>query len=269
MGEFRWTSVDIECVSARGARHTPFSLNRGDIITMITCLCYYAKDGLGKPPFASWTFALGVTHSSEKEMLDDYLLLRAQVDGAISYNGIAFDDPYTLVRAHLLDSKFSDISVFKNHRVCGAFQIDALRRDPKNGFNRCYIPGLIHLDALVPTKKDQKLQSKKLANVVKSYLVPTNDEEKELYRKIDFPYSKLYEALVNPLLRQEAIDYNIRDCRLPPLIAAVKKYDLAMFETMRLVRINAYDYMARGQQIKVWWVSICVFCTKTNHVVLN
>lgn len=258
VGTFRWGSLDIECVSARGAKHKPFALNKGDVITMITVLCYMARDGLKAPPFATYTFALGVTHSSEKEMLDDYLLLRAQIDGGISWNGVAFDDPYTLVRAHLLESDFRDVSIFKGHRVCGAHQIERLNKDPKNGFNRCYIPGFIHLDALVPTKKDSKLQSKKLGNVVKVYLIPTNEEEKELYKKIDLPYEQLYECLVNPLRREEAVKYNIRDCRLPPYIAAAKKYDLAVWETLRLVRINAWDYIARGQQIKVWY-KLCIF----------
>ena len=266
LGSFIYTSVDIECVSARGARHKPFALNVGDVITMIVCLCYRARDGLDKEPFAEYTFALGVTHSTEKEMLDDYLKLRVQTDGLLSYNGLIFDDPYTMVRASVLKSKLLEMSIFKKHSIINGHHIENLRNDPNTGLRSLYIPGLWHVDCYVSVKKDAKLQSKKMGNVCKIYLKPLIDqckteEEKQQYYKIDLPYDKLYDCLVIPEERKKAVDYNKRDGQLPPKMIAAKKMDLAMIETMRITRISAHDYMTRGQQVKVWFM-MCMLLLK-------
>jgi DNA polymerase elongation subunit (family B) len=265
MKHFRTCYLDIETINGKTRFGVPLAIRADDLI--VACSVYgstFADPGdYDRHP--NYYLALGKTHSTVADLLNDLWYLLGQYDVVEDYNGMSYDFPYCLAQAYLYgkDCDFNRLSAFKGHRLFTERDYDRWLEIGSNQAARNFlIPGLIHLDILKMIKKNdlEVKGSKKLKNAAPQLLKHYKNMRgqgteikaaDDLKKKIDLPYEMIRPTwLLDP---QKLEDYNRRDSILLPQISDAQSAHLFFVLICKLTLLeNDYEYLVKGQQIKLW-----------------
>lgn len=169
-------AFDIETISGTSSKEFGFALNRHDLCIVISVFIQKTPT----TPEKTYVFMLGVTHSNEKEMLDDFAYLLTQVDVLYSYNGNLYDVPYLMGRADVTKSQLRHLSPIRKHDIFQTYHRRKWLLDPKKGVSAFDLPGWWHIDLyrLVMRKEIEAKLGNKLKQVLAHLFPDSSDLQK-------------------------------------------------------------------------------------------
>lgn len=204
---------------------------------------------------------------NEKRLLLGYKKFQDEIDPdiVITYNGLSFDDNYIKTRVKFLgiENRF-----YKHGRL---LSVDAHSAKPIKWSSSAYkdqcfdfidIPGRLHVDLFPFISKEFTTLPSYSLNAVAEYFLNRH--------KVDLPAKEMIQ--IHHRGRPEDIEricfYCNEDTRLPFELLKWLNAVIGLIETSNVVKIQIFDLLTRGQQMRVYG-QIYYFCAINNIVVNN